>query len=414
MGSEHSRDLINTNRQSELRAASRRPVPDAGRPPGDSGADAASGEAADRSPSRAGNRSARRDLVLGNARILALLLLLLALGTLALGELGRTLQLIYPIEAVRQASVHFETVGAFLAGMLLLLIGSEAAVLILRDRLTRRGGPPDPSADPRPGRRSQAHSLVVAITAYNDALATEATVREFLAQPEVAEVLVIDNNSTDDTVRLATAAGARVIHEANQGYGHACMRGLREGLGIDGATAVVLVEGDGTFSAADLPKFLSYIDQSDMVIGTRVVQHLVEPGSQMDHFFTWGNMFVALLLRLRFWDTQYLGRSSVSDCGCTYRMIRTGALRQIIDDLEVGGMHFSLHMMLITMHHRLQVVEAPVSFRRRWGRSKGGSQSLGAGLRVGLAMIWHIMVYIPRSARTRGMGAASTAIGEAR
>lgn len=238
--------------------------------------------------------------------------------------------------------------------------------------------------------------MAVAITAYNEAQAIAKVVEEFKAQDGVVEVIVIDNNSRDDTAALATAAGARVVRETRQGYGYACMRGLAEGLKVPGADVIVLTEGDGTFAAKDLRKFGAYIDQADMVLGTRVVPHLVENGSQMDRFFTWGNIAVGTLLRLKFWDTQFLGAARLSDVGCTYRAIRREALERILPDLVVGGHHFSPHMMVVALRRGLSIIEIPVTFRRRIGESKGASQSISKGLEVGLVMIWHIMTYRPR------------------
>ena len=235
--------------------------------------------------------------------------------------------------------------------------------------------------------------IAVAITAYNDAEATARAVRDFKRQPSVVKVLVIDNNSTDDTALLATAAGAEVIREPRQGYGFACIRGLAEALKVPHADVVVLTEGDGTFFAEDLPKFLSYVDHSDLVVGNRVVRGLVDFDSQMDHFFTWGNMAVAMLLRLKFWDGRHLGPAGLMDVGCTYRAIRRDQLERILPDLVVGGDHFSPHMLLVAMEHDLSVVEIPVRFRRRVGTSKGASQSLFKGFWVGLTMIWHIITF---------------------
>ena len=235
--------------------------------------------------------------------------------------------------------------------------------------------------------------VAVAITGYNDAAATAQAVRDFWHQPAVTSVLVIDNNSTDDTTLLAAAAGANVINETHQGYGYACARGLAEGLKVPDADVIVLTEGDGTFFADDLPKFLAYMNDADLVVGNRVVRGLVDSDSQMDYFFTWGNMAVAVLLRLRFWDGRHLGPAGLMDVGCTYRAIRRQALARILPDLVVGGNHFSPHMLLVAIARDLTVVEIPVRFRRRVGQSKGASKSLAKGLWVGLTMIWHIMSF---------------------
>ncbi|HET6311085.1 MAG TPA: glycosyltransferase [Candidatus Nitrosotalea sp.] len=235
--------------------------------------------------------------------------------------------------------------------------------------------------------------VVVAITGYNDAEATAQAVRDFSRQPGVVQVIVIDNNSTDDTAALATAAGATVVRETRQGYGYACVRGLAEALKVADADVVVLTEGDGTFVAEDTEKFLAYIGDADLVVGNRVVRGLVDHNSQMDHFFTWGNMAVAMLLRLRFLDGRFLGPAGLTDVGCTFRAIRREALERILPDLRVGGNHFSPHMLLVAMAYDLSVIEIPIRLRRRIGQSKGASQSVRKGLRVGLAMIWHIMSF---------------------
>ena len=235
--------------------------------------------------------------------------------------------------------------------------------------------------------------VAVAITAYNDDEATAQAVRDFRSRPHVVRVLVIDNNSTDQTAVLARAAGATVIAEPRQGYGYACMRGLAEGLKVREADVVVLTEGDGTFFADDLAKLLAYIDDADLVVGNRVVRGLVDQDSQMDHLFTWGNMALAVLLRLRFWDGRHLGPAGLMDVGCTYRAIRRDGLERILPDLRVGGNHFSPNMLMVAMAHGLSVIEIPIRFRRRVGQSKGASQSLWKGLQVGLAMTWDIMTF---------------------
>jgi cellulose synthase/poly-beta-1,6-N-acetylglucosamine synthase-like glycosyltransferase len=238
--------------------------------------------------------------------------------------------------------------------------------------------------------------IAVGIIAYNEAEAIRDLVLGFKAQPNVAEVIVVDNNSSDATAALASAAGARVLTERNQGYGWACIRALQEGVRTPGADAVALVEGDGTFDPGDLAKFQAYLGQADLVVGTRVVHGLVEEGSQMDYFFTWGNMAVGMLLRFRFWNAQFLGTASLTDVGCTYRVVRRDALERILPDLVIGGHHFSPHMLLVALSHRLSVIEIPVTFRRRLGISKGAGASFRQGLMVGLVMIWHILAYRPR------------------
>jgi glycosyltransferase involved in cell wall biosynthesis len=264
-------------------------------------------------------------------------------------------------------------------------------ILVVKGRLY----PTSSNGTRRPKGALLSARMAIGIVAFNEAEAIGDLVRDFKAQEGVVEVIVIDNNSSDGTADVAVAAGARVVPEPKQGYGFACIRALREGALVADANVVVLTEGDGTFVANDLEKFRAYIAQADMVVGTRMASSLVEDGSQMDYFFTWGNIAVGTLLRLRFWHPQFLGAASLSDVGCTYRAIRKDSLDRILSDLVVGENHFSPHMLLVALYRGLSVIEIPITLRRRIGVSKGAGRSFWAGLQVGLLMIWHIVTYTP-------------------
>jgi glycosyl transferase family 2 len=304
--------------------------------------------------------------------------------------------------------VEVRSLIADLLGWAVLSVLAVMVFYVVRGRLERAQGGAVPArvdADLTPSSKSEP-KVVVALTAYNDAEATAQDVKDFRRQPGVIRVLVIDNNSTDNTAELAAAAGATVIRETRQGYGYACIRGLAEGLKIPNADVIVLSEGDGTFIAEDTAKFLSYIDDADLVVGNRVVKGLIDADSQMDYFFTWGNMAVAMLIRLRFWDGRHLGPAGLTDVGCTFRAIRRPALEGILPDLLVGGNHFSPHMLMVAIARDLSVIEIPIRLRRRVGQSKGASQSFVKGLQVGLVMIWHIITFTLKPVRpTNPVGA---------
>jgi hypothetical protein len=71
-----------------------------------------------------------------------------------------------------------------------------------------------------------------------------------------------------------------VFTEATPGYGVCCMRALAEA--AQGADVIVLCEGDLTFTARDVKKLLAYLENCDLVLGTRTTQELREPATQMD------------------------------------------------------------------------------------------------------------------------------------
>jgi len=108
-------------------------------------------------------------------------------------------------------------------------------------------------------------TVSVVMPAYNEEKGIATVVRSFLSLPEVDEVIVANNNSSDRTAELAAEAGARVVQEKRRGYGYASQAALRSAA----SDYVVVVESDVTFRAEDVRKFLVYAEDFDVVIGSR-------------------------------------------------------------------------------------------------------------------------------------------------
>lgn len=254
---------------------------------------------------------------------------------------------------------------------------------------------------------------VVVLPALNEEPGIRHVVQDFLTLRDVARVIVVDNGSVDRTGSVAALAGAIVVSEPIRGYGRACRRALAEGL-RSGLPVIVLCEADGTFRARDLEKLITYLRHADLVLGSRTHGALVDSDSQMNSFLALGNVFVARLLQLRYWDWAMGGRLRLSDVGCTYRAIRAEALQRILPALKVGGDHFGPHMVMVAVERGLRVLEVPVTFSRRLGTSKGGNSSWWAAFRLGIIMIYHILTFrLTQSeegsvASSRGMGHVSS------
>jgi glycosyltransferase involved in cell wall biosynthesis len=226
------------------------------------------------------------------------------------------------------------------------------------------------------------HRVSVVFPAYNEEEGIARAVADFGAIEAVDEVLVIDNNSRDATASRAAAAGARVIREPRQGYGHALRRGIADAQG----EYVVLAEPDGTFMGKDVLKLLAYADDFDLVLGTRTTRELIWHGANMGWQLRWGNWIVAKLLQVLF------GGPSLSDCGCTLRLIRRSAAARLQPRFTVGGSHFLPEMVCLALLERLRLVEVPVNYRDRVGQSKiTGSPT--TTVRVGGNMIGLIVRY---------------------
>jgi len=224
--------------------------------------------------------------------------------------------------------------------------------------------------------------VTVVFPAYNEEAGIGTAVREFGEIEAVDEVLVIDNNSRDATAERAEQAGARVIPESHQGYGNALRRGLAEAQG----EYVVLAEPDGTFMAKDVLKLLAYADDFDLVLGTRTTRELIWHGANMGWQLRWGNWFVAKLLQALF------GGPSLSDCGCTLRLVRRAAADRLLPRFTVGGSHFLPEMVCLALLEHLRLVEVPVNYRYRVGQSKI-TGSMQTAVRVGWRMITLILRY---------------------
>jgi glycosyltransferase involved in cell wall biosynthesis len=122
--------------------------------------------------------------------------------------------------------------------------------------------------------------VTVVLTAYNDEKSIGDAVADFCSQTVVRRVIVVDNNSHDRTADVAREAGACVVTETKPGYGRCVYRCFQEGLSDKGTELIVLCEGDMTFRANDLQKFLAYVDHADIVNGTRIVEQLREYSTQ--------------------------------------------------------------------------------------------------------------------------------------
>jgi glycosyltransferase involved in cell wall biosynthesis len=229
--------------------------------------------------------------------------------------------------------------------------------------------------------------VAVVFPAYNEERGIAAAIEDFYAAGDgvVDEIIAVDNNSRDGTAAAIRASRASYVLETRQGYGHALRRGMAEAA-RGGADLLILAEPDGTFAGKDVTKLLAFADDFDVVLGTRTTRELIWREANMGRFLRWGNWGVAKLLQVLF------GGPSLSDCGCTLRLIHRAAYQQIGPRFTVGSSHFLPEMVCLALQDGLRVVEVPVNYRGRIGESKITGSSTQA-VRVGLRMIALIAGY---------------------
>jgi hypothetical protein len=230
--------------------------------------------------------------------------------------------------------------------------------------------------------------LTVALTAYNDERSIGDSVKDFLAHPLVARVIVISNNSKDRTMEVAQQAGATVYNETRQGYGACVYRALNEALKFDDTELTVLCEGDMTFRAYDIAKFLAYIPHADIVNGSRIVEQLQERNTQLSMYMHYGNLFAGKVLELK-----HLGMVSLTDVGTTYKMCRNAVLRELMKRLDPAiNLEFNAYFLDSALTAGYRILECPISFHPRVGTSKGGNINNRIATRLGFRMLFGIFV----------------------
>ena len=190
-------------------------------------------------------------------------------------------------------------------------------------------------------------------------------------------MIVADNGSTDGTAPAAGELGARVVSEPRRGYGYACLAGIAI-LPAD-AEIVVFMDGDYSDYPVELNDLVSAMSQhqADLVIGSRVLgEH--EKGSLTPQQ-RFGNWLATRLIR-------WLYGFSYTDLG-PFRAIRAEALRQLrMQDPTYG---WTVEMQIKALQHRMKVVEIPVRYRKRIGKSKV-SGTLSGSVKAGATILWTI------------------------
>jgi glycosyltransferase involved in cell wall biosynthesis len=225
-------------------------------------------------------------------------------------------------------------------------------------------------------------TVSVVFPCYNEEEGIVKAIHDFSNTGYVDEIIVVDNNSTDMSAELVKSTTARLISEERQGYGFALRRGLSEASG----DLIVMAEPDGTFSAKDVLKLLAYADDFDMVLGTRTKLEMVREGSNMGFFMRKGNWLVAKTMEFLF------NTPSLSDCGCTMRLVKRKLIKSMIPYFTVGKSHFLPEMVILGKYLGGTMIEMPVNYGARLGRSKITGNVMGT-VRVGLNMVALIVVY---------------------
>ncbi|MFN3966709.1 MAG: glycosyltransferase family 2 protein [Endomicrobiia bacterium] len=222
----------------------------------------------------------------------------------------------------------------------------------------------------------------VIFPAFNEEENILQAIEDFFSCRYVDEIVVVDNNSTDRTPDLVKRTKARLVKETRPGLGWAIRRGLKEAAG----DYIIIAEPDGTFIGKDVEKLLVYSDEFDLVLGTRTSKGLIWKGANMKGLLRWGNWVAAKFLEILF------NGPSLTDVGCTMRLIKKEKLNQIIDKLTVGGSHCNPELVILSLLYNFKVVEIPLNYLPRKGYSKITGKWTNV-IKVGVKMVLLMLKY---------------------
>lgn len=177
----------------------------------------------------------------------------------------------------------------------------------------------------------------------------------------VSEIIVVNNASTDNTIQVATAAGATVLHEPIPGYGRACLKGIDYLIGADHKTdIVVFLDADHSDYPEEIEQLIKPIvnQEADLVIGSRATGKKEKGSMTPQQIF--GNWLATRLLKL-FYGVAF------TDLG-PFRAIAFSRLIEL--DMQDKTFGWTVEMQLKAAKNSLRCVEVPVRYRKRIGFSK--------------------------------------------
>ncbi len=223
----------------------------------------------------------------------------------------------------------------------------------------------------------------VIIPAFNEESAVQKVINDIPKQL-VRDIIVVNNNSYDATAAVAKEAGATVLHEYFQGYGAACLNGIRY-IAAKETKPCIVVFLDSDYS--DHPDQMNLLVtpivdlNMDMVIGSRALGKRDKGSMTFPQRF--GNKLATTLIRW-FYKTSY------TDLG-PFRAIQYDSLMRLhMKDKTYG---WTVEMQLKAAKQKMKITEVPVDYRKRIGYSKVSGTIKGAVM-AGYKIIITIFRYL--------------------
>ena len=198
----------------------------------------------------------------------------------------------------------------------------------------------------------------------------------------VNHVIVVNNNSTDNTVKVAIEAGAIVLDETRKGYGWACLKGIAECEKLN-TEIIVFLDGDYSDYPEEIKDVVAPIleNDRDLVIGSRVLGKREKGSLTPQQVF--GNWLATKLIRVFY-------RGKFTDLG-PFRAMKFQSLQKLgMSDKTYG---WTIEMQIKVLKHKMSYSEVPVNYKKRIGISKVSGTVKGTIL-AGIKIIFAVFKYL--------------------
>lgn len=198
-------------------------------------------------------------------------------------------------------------------------------------------------------------SVSIVIPAYNEEGAIGPVIQQLRALGLDAEVIVVDDGSTDGTIAVAEAQGARIVrHPANMGYG----RSLKDGVRAASGDVIIITDADGTYPIGEIPVLLKKFDQGfDMVVGAR--QGAAYHQSPLKSVLRW---FLKSIV-------EFASGRRIPDVNSGLRIFRKSTSVPYFPDI-CDGFSFTTTITLVYALTHKSIAYVPVPYDKRVGSSK--------------------------------------------
>lgn len=182
-----------------------------------------------------------------------------------------------------------------------------------------------------------------------------------------AEILVVDNNSTDNTSNIAKDYGAKVVFCGNIGYGNALNCGIKNAFG----KYCIMGDSDGSYNFSNLEKFIYYLKKDyDLIVGNRFKGKIEKGAMPFSHRI--GGRMLSIIGNIFF-------HTKIKDYHCGLRAFKTDSIKKL--KLKSSGMEFASEMIISSRLNNLKIIEVETDLRKDLRNRKSHLKTIRDGIR---------------------------------